>query len=105
MTRVSCSSIFIKAAGGDFIGVVTDKDLRSKVVATGYNIQNPVSKIMSSPLYTISSHGLIFEALLEMMRKNIKHLAVTDTGGKVVGAVTAVSDPRNSHCRQHGRDH
>jgi len=88
MTRVGCSSIFIKAAGGDFIGVVTDKDLRSKVVATGYNIQNPVSKIMSSPLYTISSHGLIFEALLEMMRKNIKHLAVTDTGGKVVGAVT-----------------
>ncbi|MBC2709574.1 MAG: cyclic nucleotide-binding domain-containing protein [Desulfosarcina sp.] len=88
MTRVNCSSIFIKAAGGDYIGVVTDKDLRSKVITTEYNIRKPVSKIMSSPLYTISSQALIFEALLEMMRKNIKHLAVTDTGGKVVGVVT-----------------
>jgi CBS domain-containing protein len=43
---------------------------------------------MSSPLYTISSNALVFEALMEMMQRNIKHLAVRDSSNEVVGVVT-----------------
>jgi CBS domain-containing protein len=88
MSEHNTSSIFIREPKGEFVGVVTDNDLRKKVTATGYDILKPVSDIMSSPLCMISKQALIFEALMQMMQKNIKHLAVTDDGGKVIGVVT-----------------
>ena len=88
MSEHNSSSIFIREPDADFVGVVTDNDLRRKVTATGFDILKPVSEIMSSPLCTISSNALVFEALMEMMKKNIKHLAVRDTNDKVVGVIT-----------------
>jgi len=88
MSEHNSSSIFIREPGADFVGVVTDNDLRKKVTATGLDILKPVSEIMSSPLCTIPSNALVFEALMEMMKKNIKHLAVRDMNDKVVGVIT-----------------
>ena len=88
MSEHNSSSIFIREPGADFVGVVTDNDLRKKVIATGLDILKPVSEIMSSPLCTIPSNALVFEALMEMMKKNIKHLAVRDTNNEVVGVIT-----------------
>ncbi|MGB9438565.1 MAG: DUF294 nucleotidyltransferase-like domain-containing protein [Desulfobacterales bacterium] len=88
MSEHNSSSIFVHERGGDYVGVVTDNDLRKKVTATGLDILKPVSEIMSSPLCTISSDSLVFEALMEMMKKNIKHLAVRDTNNEVVGVIT-----------------
>lgn len=88
MSEQSCSSIFIKDDAGEFIGVVTDNDLRKKVIAKGYEIKFPAADIMSSPLCKIPGQALIFEALMAMMQQNIKHIAVTDTDGKVTGIVT-----------------
>jgi CBS domain-containing protein len=88
MSEHNSSSIFIREPGADFVGVVTDNDLRKKVTATGLDILKPVSEIMSSPLCTISSDSMVFEALMEMMKKNIKHLAVRDRNNEVVGVIT-----------------
>ncbi len=88
MSEHDSSSIFVRKSDGDFVGVVTDNDLRKKVTATGFDILKPVSEIMSSPLCTVSSNALVFEALMEMMQKNIKHLAIRDANHKVVGVIT-----------------
>jgi CBS domain-containing protein len=88
MTEHNTSSIFIREPGTDVVGVVTDNDLRKKVTATGMDILKPVSEIMSSPLRTISSNALVFEALMEMMQQNIKHLGVRDAHSKVTGVIT-----------------
>jgi len=88
MSEHNSSSIFIRDTDGDFVGVVTDNDLRKKVTATGYDILKPVSDIMTSPLVSVSSQALIFETMMEMMKNNIKHLAVSDSKGKVVGVIT-----------------
>jgi CBS domain-containing protein len=88
MSEHNASSIFISDANGEFVGVVTDNDLRKKVTATGYDILKPVHNIMSSPLVTLSSNALIFETMMLMMQKNIKHLAVRDSTNNVVGVVT-----------------
>lgn len=88
MSNNNCSSIFIRDGSGDFIGVVTDNDLRRKVIAKGYDINLPAADVMSSPLCRISGQSLIFEALMAMMQQNIKHIAVTDSDGKVTGIVT-----------------
>jgi CBS domain-containing protein len=88
MSEHNSSSIFIRKPGADFVGVVTDNDLRRKVTATGFDILRPVCEIMSSPLFTISSNALVFEAMMEMMTRNIKHLAVRDANNEVVGVIT-----------------
>ena len=88
MSRRRCSSIFVKNAAGDATGVVTDTDLRRRVIAAGLDFSHPVSEIMSSPLQTISEDALVFEALIEMMQARIKHLAVTDRSAKVIGVLT-----------------
>jgi CBS domain-containing protein len=88
MNSHRCSSIFITRGEEEFVGVVTDNDLRRKVIAEGYDIEKPVSDIMTQPLKTVHSQALIFEALMTMMQHNIKHLAVADTEGRVVGLVT-----------------
>ena len=88
MSQHNSSSIFIRDSAGDFVGVVTDNDLRNKVTATGYDILKPVSDIMTSPLVSVPSQALIFETMMEMMQKNIKHLAIRDANDKVVGIIT-----------------
>ena len=68
-------------------GIVTDRDLRFKVVAAGKNTQDPVRDIMSSPLITVLSQTLCFDALITMLSKSIHHIPV-ERKGKVIGIIT-----------------
>jgi CBS domain-containing protein len=88
MSDRKCSSIFIKNAEGEYTGVVTDTDLRSKVIAKGHDITAPIAAIMSSPLHSVQMDSMVSEALLEMMDTNLKHLAVRDLQSNVVGILT-----------------
>ena len=86
MTRAESSCILVEN-GGEFVGVATDHDLRSRVLAGTTTPQEPVSRIMSSPLISVPETALLFEAVLLMREKNIRHLAVRDASGKVVSVI------------------
>ena len=88
MGQEEIGSLFINTPEGECIGVVTEKDLTKKVIATGFDISRPVSDIMSSPVRTIPDQALIFEALLAMMQEDIRHLAVTGANKKVTGIIS-----------------
>jgi CBS domain-containing protein len=88
MSRRRCSSIFVRGAAGSIVGILTDNDLRKKVIAEGFSIDRPVAEIMSSPIKTVSEGALVFEALMTMMQQGVKHLGVTDARQQVVGVVT-----------------
>ncbi len=88
MSHERCSSIFVKDKGGSVCGVVTDNDLRTKVIAAGRDTSDPVTVIMSTPLAVIPERATVFEALMAMMQKGIKHLAVTNAAEQVVGVIT-----------------
>jgi CBS domain-containing protein len=88
MSRKRCSSIFVKDASGSVYGLVTDNDLRTKVIAAGLDTAKPVSAIMSTPLAVISERATVFEALIAMMQKGIKHLVVENPAEQVVGVIT-----------------
>ncbi len=72
----------------NIVGIVTDRDLRGKVVAAGLDYQLPVETIMSGPVQTVLSQALCFDVLLKMMTTSIHHLAV-ERGGKIIGVVTS----------------
>ncbi len=88
MARANSSAILVKAPGGEAVGIVTDQDLRSRVLAAGADTRLPVSTIMSAPLVRIPGHALLFEAALSMQERNIQHLVVADERGAAVGILT-----------------
>lgn len=71
------------------VGIVTDRDLRNKVVSRGVDPNAlSVAEIMSSPLIVIGEDELLFEALYRMSRHGIHRLGVVDAGGRLVGILT-----------------
>jgi PAS domain S-box-containing protein len=86
MTKTGSSCILVESEG-DLIGIVTDHDLRSRVLAGGARPDDPVSRVMSSPLVSVPETALLYEAVLLMQDKNIRHLAVRGDSGKVTGVV------------------
>lgn len=90
MTEQKYSAILIVAESGDPIGIVTDGDLRRRVIARSYDSKRPVSEIMSSPLQCIDENALVHSALLNMQKKGVRHLALRNTEGKVTGLIRGV---------------
>lgn len=72
---------------GRLAGIVTDRDLRSKVVALGRSTDDPVSEVMTRDLVTIGPDARAFEVLLEMTSRGIHHLPVVHDG-EVLGMVS-----------------
>jgi CBS domain-containing protein len=88
MTRRKVSSIFIRDKDGLIDGIMTDNDIRSRVVATGVDVHRPAREIMSSPLKSIRYDAQIFEAYTMIMQDRLKHLPLRNERGEVVGVIT-----------------
>ncbi|MBL8394263.1 MAG: CBS domain-containing protein [Candidatus Accumulibacter sp.] len=70
-------------------GMMTDRDLRNKVVAAGVDPSKLVVRaIMNRPLSVIAEDDLLYEALYRMSRERIHRLAVVDGDGKLAGIIT-----------------
>ena len=52
---------------GDRLGIVTDRDLRTRVIADGAGPGTPISDVMSAPAWTVAPDRSGTEALLEML--------------------------------------
>jgi CBS domain-containing protein len=71
------------------LGIVTDTDLREKVVAGGVSADAPVSEIMTAPVLTTPGYRLAVEASIQMMNAGVQHLPVVDELQNVLGVVSA----------------
>ncbi len=85
MTRERVGSVVVE---GDPPGIVTDRDLRSRVLAEGRGPETPVAEVMSSPLSTLPATASLFEALTFMLERRVHHVPITERD-EVVGVVTA----------------
>ena len=80
------SSVLL-AVDGKLVGVVTDRDMRNRVVAQNLAPHRPISDIATPNPLHVSHNSPAFEALLLMARHNIHHLPVMD-GERIVGMIT-----------------
>ncbi|MGC2062723.1 MAG: DUF294 nucleotidyltransferase-like domain-containing protein [Thermodesulfovibrionales bacterium] len=87
MSRHRNSSLVLVDEDGIPTGIVTDRDLRDKVVSKGRDVNDKINRIMSVSLIKAEARDYCFEALLKMIRYNIHHLLVVDEG-KMMGIVT-----------------
>jgi CBS domain-containing protein len=74
---------------GDSYGVVTDHDLRCRVVATGAGADTPAREVMTSPARVAAADRPGSDVLVEMLENGLDQLPVTDARGAVLGVVTS----------------
>lgn len=86
--RVSSLMVCEEEGASRLIGIITDRDLRTRVVAAGADPAAPLRTVMTPDPVTIGPEALAFEALLAMTRHNLHHLPVVE-GGRPIGMVTA----------------
>lgn len=88
MSESGVSSLLVVDGDGRLDGILTDRDLRNRVLAAGVDPGEPVRTVMTSDPTTLRSDAMAFEALLEMASRNIHHLPLVDGHGNAVGLVT-----------------
>ena len=86
MTDHRVSSLVV-IDGERLVGMITDRDLRSRCIVAGLSPEEPVARIMTEKLHTTSVDSLGFQALIAMTRLNVHHLPV-EREGRVVGVVS-----------------
>ncbi len=82
--RISCLPV---VRGGQLLGVITNVDLRDRVIAEDLDAASQVSDVMTPEPITLASDSLGFDALLTMTQRNISHLPVMENGA-LVGVIT-----------------
>lgn len=74
--------------GERLVGILTDRDLRARVVAAGVEPTELVAAVMTPGPVTTSLDSLAFEVMLTMVGRGIHHLPVVDAAGRPLGMVT-----------------
>jgi CBS domain-containing protein len=87
MAAVGASAALVRLADGQ-LGIVTDGDLRDRVVARGAGTDAPVKEVMSAPAFTVSPQRFGAEVMLEMLDRNIGHVPVVWPHGAVLGVLS-----------------
>jgi CBS domain-containing protein len=73
--------------GDDSLGIVTDRDLRTRVLAEGRSGEEPVSAAMSAPAYTCPPNRLASDVLLDMLDRGFRHFPVVSATGEILGVI------------------
>jgi CBS domain-containing protein len=86
MTTAGASSAVVDFRNGRF-GIVTDRDIRTKIVAGGMPVNAAVAVVMTTPVFSVTPDRLGGEALFEMLERGIRHALVVADDGRLVGVV------------------
>ncbi len=95
MAAAGVSSLLVMD-GERLVGIVTDRDLRHRVLAAGLDPSEPVTAIMTREPVTGSADALAVEVLLEMVARNIHHLPIVQAL-RPIGVVTTTDLVRLEH--------
>jgi CBS domain-containing protein len=84
MNAARCSALLVD---GTPPGILTDRDLRARVLAQGHGPEAPVARAMTAPARTLPAGASLFEALLFMLEHRVRHVPLVEAGS-IVGLVS-----------------
>ncbi|MEI6738632.1 MAG: CBS domain-containing protein [Pseudomonadota bacterium] len=86
MTRARSGSVLILDEDGGSLGIFTERDLLTKVVAKSLDPGvTPVSDVMTHNPMTVPPEMSVCDAVLLMKERRFRHLPIVAATGKVVG--------------------
>ena len=86
MTERHVSCALIRLPGGG-LGIFTDRDLRTRVVAAGLPVDVAVERVMSAPARTVTADLTADSVLMEMLECGLRHMPVLTARGEVLGVL------------------
>ncbi len=86
MTEHHVSYALIRLPDGG-LGIFTDRDLRTRVVAAGLPVDVAIELVMSAPARTVTADLTADSVLMEMLECGLRHMPVLTPRGEVVGVL------------------
>jgi CBS domain-containing protein len=87
MAEAEATAALVRLPDGQ-LGILTDHDLRDRVVAGDVGVDAPVTEVMSFPAFTVTPERLGAEVTLEMLDRDIRHVPVVWPHGEVLGVLS-----------------
>lgn len=69
-------SAMLVVEDGKIEGILTDGDLRARLVARGRALDAPIGRLMSAPVATVAARASLFEAMMKMLRHGVRRLVI-----------------------------
>jgi CBS domain-containing protein len=86
MTEAGASSAIVDLRDDGF-GIVTDRDIRTRIVAAGLPLSAPVASVMTTPVFSVAPDRLGGDVLFELLERGIRHAPVVSDGGRLIGVI------------------
>ena len=86
MTEAGATSAIVDLRDGGF-GIVTDRDIRTKIVAAGLPLSAPVATVMTFPVYSVPPERTGGEVLFDLLERGIRHAPVVSESGQLIGVI------------------
>ena len=85
MTKANCGSVLIVDTGGKMLGIVTERDLMTRVLAKALPPDKTlVSDVMTRNPYCVTPETLVSDAVLIMIERGFRHLPIVGAA-KILG--------------------
>jgi CBS domain-containing protein len=86
MTRAHCGSVLVVDAGARLLGIVTERDLMTRVVAKALDpAKTTLAGVMTPNPRCIGPDTKVADAVLIMIERGFRHLPVVAEGGTILG--------------------
>jgi CBS domain-containing protein len=86
MTRANCGSVLVMELPSKLVGIVTERDLMTRVLAKALDpAKTPLSAIMTPNPKCVAPETLVSDAVVIMIEKGFRHLPIVAPGNKILG--------------------
>ncbi|MBP3958202.1 CBS domain-containing protein [Gemmata sp. G18] len=74
---------------GRVVGIFTERDLLTRVLASGRSLEASIRAVMTAPPVTVAPKDSVRTAVKRMQKGGYRHLPVVDESGRPVGMLSA----------------
>ncbi len=86
MTRANCGSVLIMEPPEKLLGIVTERDLMTRVLAKALSPEKTqVSAVMTPNPQCVAPETTVSDAVVIMLERGFRHLPIVAPGGKIMG--------------------
>lgn len=90
MTRANCGSVLVIDHGKELLGIVTERDLMTRVLAKALDpATTPISRIMTPNPMCAKPDLKVADAVLIMLERGFRNLPVVEASGRILGVFSA----------------
>lgn len=86
MTRANCGSVLVMEPPDKLLGIVTERDLMTRVLARGLEPrQTTLAQVMTPQPICVPPETEVSDAVVLLMERGFRHLPIVGPNGKILG--------------------